>query len=398
MQSLIQGKRTIGEIGEDGSVYAGVGRNRQQVGAVAADGTVLLGGQAVGRVDAAGNIFNAAGAAVGTVNKGGKVFHDGRSVGYVPGDDPRCAGAALLLLFDEPARPVQYQRHQPEQHSGSPNWIVLAIGAGLALLVVTVAIAFVVATAIVWAVMLLLASLSALWLAGEVSRTLPQDQLTALQTVTWTTKRGEVTQISPSSLSPLLGLLPLLFLALTPALAYGLVLGFVSLGASSPDNVTGNLVLFLLAIAAGTTVSYLAARKILRTRLNTLLLTRRSALAATPVGTTHDWNRFAGYAGLGLAALFILGGGGAAWQASRNAPLHTATVTTPTPDVTGASSPTIATPSVAADTATAGSGSHATAASMPGERFPQTREPTPACPPPRCPPARRPSDQVTASR
>ena len=370
MQSLIQGKRTIGEIGDDGSVYAGVGRNRQQVGAVAADGTVLLGGQAVGRVDAAGNIFNAAGAAVGTVNKGGKVFHDGKSVGYVPGDDPRYAGAALLLLFDEP---VRYQGHQPEQHSGSPNWIVLAIGAGLALLVVTVAIAFVVATAVVWAVMLLLASLSALWLASEVSRTLPQDQLTALQTVTWTTKRGEVTQISPSSLSPLLGLLPLLFLALTPALAYGFVIGFVSLGASSPDNVTGNLVLFLLAIAAGTTVSYLAARKILRTRLNTLLLTRRSAFAATPVGITRDWNRFAGYAGLGLAALFILGGGGAAWQASRNAPLHTATVTASTPDVTGASSPIIATPSVAADAATASSGVGATVASMPGERFPQTR-------------------------
>lgn len=375
MQALYQGKRPVGEMADDGAVYAVAGRGRQQIGAVADDGTVITQGQAIGLVDTAGNVFDGSGSALGSVDMRGLVFRYGKPFGSVKGDDPRRGGAALLLLFDEPTQPVY---RPPVQPSEPVHWAIPLIGLGLALMALLFVVAFVVATAVVWAVMLLLASLCALWLAGDVARTLPEDRLAALQTATWATKRGQVQHLAPSSLSPFLSPLPLLFLALTPALAYGLIIGCVSLGASSPDNATGNLVLFGLAIAAGTVVSYLAARKILRTRLNTLLLARLSLPTSPPVGTARDWNRFAGYAGMGLAALLVLGGGTASWQSSRhaspsatsgNAP-SAAAVTSPMPSTSTASAPTLPRPTARTE---GNEPPPSTTAFIPGERFPQTR-------------------------
>ena len=319
MQSLIQGKQRVGEISEDGNVFARAGHSRQQVGSVTKEGTVHLGTETVGRVDTAGNVFNVAETMIGTVDKSGKVFFGKQSIGFVPGDDPRLGGAALLLLFDPPRPP----RVQTEQSSGSSNWIAIAICAGVAMLVITVAIAFVVATAIVWAVMLILASLTALWLSTEVAGSLPENRIRDLQTMTWETKRGPVQQIAPSSLSSFLRPLPFLFLALVPSLVYGYVIVCISISTSTPDNITGNFVLFALALAAGTAVSFLAARIIMRTRMSTLILARLSNPQVVPLKRTHDWNRLASYAVTGLAAFLVLGGGTSSYLSRRNAPRPT---------------------------------------------------------------------------
>jgi hypothetical protein len=246
--------------------------------------------------------------------------------------------------------------------------ITFAVIAGVCLMVLMFLVAFVLSTSPVWGGMLLLACLGAAWLAGAVARSLPTEERT-IQTVVIQGKRGPRTVPDPASLNAHLPTFPILFLAMAPSLAYGIVVGCL-MASQTPPGTSADLILAVAAVGAGAVVSVFAARKVLRVRLGGLL--QEGVTGHEP----RDWSRHAGYAGLCLGALLVLGGAGAAWHSSTLAPVAAevqpaAGVAPASPGATPAPpdnrDDTLGSPQVAQEQSEEQSGL------WPGEHFPQTR-------------------------
>ncbi len=378
MQTLYLGKKIVGEVGDDGSVYAGAGRKRRQIATVTPGGDILVDGYLVGSVDDAGVVYNAEGRNIGSVNPRGAVSRGGRPFGSIEGTDPLRAGGALLLIFGGLPQPPK-RLVEPASDDGY-GWIAWLVGGTLALAAIFFVVTVVIATAIVWGVMLLLASVTALWMAGAVARSLSEDERAAVTTVTMQTKRGERTEVDPTFLRIHLKPFPILFLCLVPALGYGIVVSCLAATQSRPGD-QSSVAFAGAAVAAGAVVSYLAARKILYRNFGHVLMRTDTRLTFAP----NDWNRRGGYAGGGLALLLCISGGVAAWHSAHQPAMQSivqpqmSAVATSSPsgsasttNTAGSTNSGISQQAPAPAQPSAGITPSLNTARLPGEHFPQT--------------------------
>ncbi len=298
----------VGQIDDDGQVLAYEGRRLVPIGSIRGDGTVCdSGGTVVGRVNAEGHVFNESGNHIGVCRANGSVSYYGfDKIGRVKGSNSVASGAAMVLLFPWPNEVERGERLE------LPWWAILIVTVAT-IGIIVLALAFVVGTALVWGAMLGITAITAYVLSSRLADACSAEDLSSATIQQVKSKRGEPRDVVTSELlDTYLKPWNIQFLAVAPALWYGLVILTISAWTSASNNQTANIVLFAMAYAIGAFVSVTGSRRILKKRLSNLLIARING-STVPTGKpegTSDWNKLSQVAAsvIGLTALtFILG-------------------------------------------------------------------------------------------
>ncbi|MDR3708749.1 MAG: YARHG domain-containing protein [Capsulimonadaceae bacterium] len=314
MTSLNTGGCHVGDLDDDGNVIKLTRFAPIIVGHVHNDGKIYdAKGQMKGWVDDQGNVLSKSNRQVGTAYSDGSVTDTMGGTGSVNGSQTLLAGGALVLFFD-------LYRHEPQD---VPWWVVVA-----GLVALLLAIIFLLVTAEIWAVMLLLAALSALYAAKVFVKSVDAQTVASLEVIEIKTIFGKRKAIVHGFPATLLLPYPNMFLVLSPSLVYGLiaVLTFV-ISSAKNGQLWSNLILSMIAYVFGALTSAVLGQWVLNKRLGFYLIKMRegSLPATAPAAIAKlldDLAKAAKYCGILLAALVLAITAGAAWVSTKAAPVQ----------------------------------------------------------------------------